>query len=448
MAEGLISKSSLLNVYTAADAVVASGTLTITGLMKIKTASITSMIKQIAVAEMSQIATIGTVSTPVVTAATKYQVKIGNTGNRREGAQSQLLSFGYTSPYVLSGSAATDRNNLFLALATKINRTQSVFGKAFALSLMPYTGEAVSNLILGEKVTGNTSGATGIVIYDLDNGSTGTVTLGNVVGTFINGETVTAATSLTTFVAAFGAGTWAAQTGNGLVFIDTAGYYASLPYTGTTNYVIGEIITGAGGATGRVIANIDAGGTGTLKVAGVVGRYVNGEALVGSTSGAGNTATLGTAGWESFTGLSYFDTQNGTLGYYGPYTGSFRRGPNTVILTAGFSVNDLVITATGVVGVGQGSRMITDVPVRELTSGNLAKGYWSFPTNNPPIAGDHYTTYTITSTVTAFQDALSDNGVRHENTQVLYLDENIPSTGAGVNAGYVAVTGVLDAFLV
>lgn len=440
--EGLVSKSSLLNTYTAADAVVSGGILTVTGLMKVKTSGITSVTKKLSVAEMSQIAKIGTSTTPVVTAATKYQVKIGNTANRREGAQSQLLSFGYTSPYVLTGNAASDRNNMFVALATKINRTQSVFATAFALSSLPFDAQTV-NFVLGETLTGTTSGATGFILEQKDNVATGTLTLGNVTGTFLDNEAVTS-TSGGAAVANIPGG-WANQTGFGLEIIDTAGYYASFPYDAqTVAFTVGALVTGGtSGAVGRIIADSDAGATGTLMVAGVVGKFVDNEAITDSSGGAA-VANI-PSGWDGQTGLSYFNNVNGTLGYYGPYTGSFRRGINTVMVTAGFAAADLVIYATGVVGQGQGKRMIADVPVGELTSGNLAKGLWSFPTNNPPISGDHYTTYVLTSTGTAFQDALSDNAHLHETVQYLYIDENIINTGAGVNPGYVAFTAVMDA---
>lgn len=346
--EGLIQRSSLLNTYTAANAVNSGGTLTITGLMAIKTASITSMTKQVSVLEVQQVVTIGSSTSPVVTAATKYQLKIAAYGGTvREGAINQLLSFGYTSPYVLTGSAPTDRYNLFSALATKINRTQSAYVTAYALITITQTN--TSAFAVGEIVTQSVSGATGIVVA----GTTGTLTLGVISGTFTS---------------------------------------ASATLTGS--------ITGTASATAATI---------------VLGL-----------------------------GLRIVDD----AGYYAPYTSqSFERGPSEILVTAGFAQSDLVVTTAGVVGVGQGTRMLSNVPVRELTSGNLAQGYWFFPVNNPPLTGDHYTTYTITSTLSAFQDALSDNAERHEVVQILYIDENIPNTGAGVNAGYVAFTAVLDPLL-
>jgi hypothetical protein len=69
-------------------------------------------------------------------------------------------------------------------------------------------------------------------------------------------------------------------------------YYDSiytLNYDGqTVNFTIGETVTGAGGATGVVIADTDAGTSGTLTLKTVNGTYVNDEALTGSTSGRAN----------------------------------------------------------------------------------------------------------------------------------------------------------------
>lgn len=52
-------------------------------------------------------------------------------------------------------------------------------------------GTQTGNYTVGLKVTGGTSGATGIILEDSDSGATGTLTLGSVVGTFQNGEIIT-----------------------------------------------------------------------------------------------------------------------------------------------------------------------------------------------------------------------------------------------------------------
>ena len=50
-----------------------------------------------------------------------------------------------------------------------------------------------ANFVLGEKITGGTSGATGIILEQTDAGVTGTLTLGQVTGTFANDEVITSA---------------------------------------------------------------------------------------------------------------------------------------------------------------------------------------------------------------------------------------------------------------
>ena len=47
----------------------------------------------------------------------------------------------------------------------------------------------------GTKITGGTSGATGWIVYDEDDGATGTLVLSNVVGTFQNDEAITSGSS-------------------------------------------------------------------------------------------------------------------------------------------------------------------------------------------------------------------------------------------------------------
>lgn len=57
---------------------------------------------------------------------------------------------------------------------------------------LEYDGQG-SNFTVGERVTGGTSGATGYILSDDDSGTTGTLTLFAVTGTFQNNETITSA---------------------------------------------------------------------------------------------------------------------------------------------------------------------------------------------------------------------------------------------------------------
>jgi hypothetical protein len=67
-------------------------------------------------------------------------------------------------------------------------------------------------------------------------------------------------------------------------------YYDSiytLNYDGQTgNFALNETVTGAGGATGVVIADSDGGTSGTLTLKSVTGTFIDNEALTGSVAGA------------------------------------------------------------------------------------------------------------------------------------------------------------------
>ncbi len=67
---------------------------------------------------------------------------------------------------------------------------------------------------------------------------------------------------------------------------------AALAYVGqTSNFVVGEIITGAtSGATARVMADADAGATGTLTLKNITKEFVSGEVITGTTGGSATTS--------------------------------------------------------------------------------------------------------------------------------------------------------------
>ena len=54
----------------------------------------------------------------------------------------------------------------------------------------------------------------------------------------------------------------------------------------SVNYTTGLVVTGAGGATGIIESDVDAGSTGTLTISNISGTYVNNEALTDSGSGS------------------------------------------------------------------------------------------------------------------------------------------------------------------
>ena len=58
------------------------------------------------------------------------------------------------------------------------------------LNTLPYDGQS-GNFTVGLTVTGGTSGATGVITADVDGGATGTLTLSNITGLFVDNETIT-----------------------------------------------------------------------------------------------------------------------------------------------------------------------------------------------------------------------------------------------------------------
>lgn len=111
---------------------------------------------------------------------------------------------------------------------------------------------------------------------------------------------------------------------------------STLAYDGqTANFTVGEVITGSiSGATALVIADTDAGATGTLTLRDISGTFVDNETLTGSSTGIavangtlshsgaairGTEATIGTdfediAGWTAAFGVSGNEVQFSVTG--------------------------------------------------------------------------------------------------------------------------------------
>ncbi len=108
-----------------------------------------------------------------------------------------------------------------------------------------------------ETLTGMTSGATATISSDANGGSTGTLTLASVVGNFANNEVV-------------------------------KGSRVYLAYkTQSANFTVGDVVTGATSAAhGTIAVDTDGGTTGVLRLTGVVGVFVDGEALTDAHTGA------------------------------------------------------------------------------------------------------------------------------------------------------------------
>lgn len=209
--ESKVVKAYLLNTPVAGDSVLSGGVVTVTGWFPIIQKNIIFAEKIVAVAETRQVVTI--VASANIIASTKYQVAIGNTGNRREGAQSQLQYYGYTSPAVLTGTAATDKHNAYYSLATKINASGSNRARAGAKITIAHDAE-VGVYVFGEVIVGGTSGAQGYMVQEAAN----VLTIAVFSGIFINGEVLTGqtsgATSNSTAGPTLGLGLWIRDDGN------------------------------------------------------------------------------------------------------------------------------------------------------------------------------------------------------------------------------------------
>ena len=215
--EGYVSKQSLLNLPVSGNVDTTSlpGFTAIPGLLPIPTGSVISVTATAAAAEVVQVVNIGAVTVPTIVASTKYQIGIGNTGNRVEGAQAQIKKYGTTSDAILTGTAAFDRHNVYVSLAYKVTHDTSAQCVAYAIQTLPQTTNAAA-YAAGEIITGTTSGATGVVL----SGTTGTLTVGSLNGTkFTTGEAATG--SITGATTTMGT----VVTGVSLRVIDNAGYY-------------------------------------------------------------------------------------------------------------------------------------------------------------------------------------------------------------------------------
>jgi hypothetical protein len=130
-----------------------------------------------------------------------------------------------------------------------------------------FDGQTANFTTVGQVVTGATSGAKGTIYLVHDAGSTGTLVLYDVEGTFVDNEIITA--------------TNGSATTNGVaVVVGRLDYDAQ-----AANFVVGETVTQANSnATGMIVAQADAGATGYLMVTGG-GRFVDNE-MITSASGS------------------------------------------------------------------------------------------------------------------------------------------------------------------
>lgn len=222
--------------------------------------SVKRVIHQAPASERRNTVLIGGATVETIVASTRYRIEIWNPESDYESHSQTPQIYAYTAPAVLSGTAATDRTNVYTALANKINAYAGNNVTAYKLAVADYTlgtstGDAATNFVVGEVVTQETSSLTAQVAactitsgtFAADNAA-GKIYLYNIsdeANWLTTAKTLTAAgtaaavgekTPATTncVVTVTNATTLFAQ---GLVIVDDAGYFTSSKYRGGINRV-------------------------------------------------------------------------------------------------------------------------------------------------------------------------------------------------------------------
>ena len=108
------------------------------------------------------------------------------------------------------------------------------------LNTLPYDGQT-GNFTTGLVITGGTSGATAMIVSDVDAGATGTLTLSQISGMFVDNETITdtstgSATVNRTFASLITNGVWTGATLGSLTALTDSGYPLTLFSIGYLNH--------------------------------------------------------------------------------------------------------------------------------------------------------------------------------------------------------------------
>lgn len=215
----------------------------------------------------------------------------------------------------------------------------------------------------------------------------------------------------------------------------------AITYTATNGpvFVRGSV----SGSVGFLIASSTAVAM-TLNVTNSIAPVVTDVFTIIADPYTGRTPT-GTGGPTSGTGatvvvLGVAITAIDRLGYF-PAKGT-RQGKNSFYAFGGFAAANasVAITTAAVYSIGQGTRMLDDVPVPDVHYANLVAGQYYFPTNQAPIAGATYEVIIVKTRPLMDQSALSDIG---GNTVLDYLVyANIAGT-SGVYGAYAAALAAL-----
>lgn len=174
-----VFRAALLNLPVAADVDTTSlvGTTKIRGLAPFLAKDYIGYKETVAVVEVPQKVKIGEVTLAVIAASTKYQLQASMFEKEFEW-MGIWKKYGTTSPAVLSGSAFTDRWNVYTQLAYRINRGQErPRFYAGAIAVLTHVASTAFTVTAGKSavwIVGATSGCIGFVIANADSTTTST----------------------------------------------------------------------------------------------------------------------------------------------------------------------------------------------------------------------------------------------------------------------------------
>lgn len=171
------SKSSLLKTSAATDVISSAGNLIITGLQSVRKSSILDFKRIVAKAEVVQVYTVaGSTQLYTPTAFTTYTVSIGDPNADRQGYTGTVLTYGYTTPAVLSNigaTAALQREAITAALVTSINADAR--NNVTAASLLVGNGFTITDNAgyYPANINGGSGGRLGASFVQLDTNADG-----------------------------------------------------------------------------------------------------------------------------------------------------------------------------------------------------------------------------------------------------------------------------------
>ncbi len=170
-----IKKVSLIEAPAAGSVVVANGMIDILGLPRIPVdmwgGDVTVDTNQSEVAQSYDVSLAAT-----ILANTNYGFKL-KSFKRMYNYDAEFTPIRTRSAAVLSGTAATDKHNVYWGLANRINGQPALSATAYPVVTLAYNTQT-ANYTVGKTLTGATSGAQGVILADADGGATGTLTIG------------------------------------------------------------------------------------------------------------------------------------------------------------------------------------------------------------------------------------------------------------------------------